>query len=190
MAAGTFLVTQGTQTGIPIDTVSGTTYPISKIDVGNIGSSVPWQGTVRVSVGTMAAGTVNTGTINAGTINSATVSGGTINLGTVESVYLQPNGAWTSTINSGTNTLGTLKAIISGSSIYITDLIISVGSASNVAIFGGATTNVIAGTYNLGNNGGLVSNFRVPINGQNGSAITYQQSVSQPLSITATGFAK
>lgn len=184
MAAGNIAITQGTQTALPIDTVGTVDYPISKIDVGNLGSTVPWQGSVVVTTGTITI-SGGIGTTNVGTINT-----GTINVGTVDSVSQMPPNQWGTVINSGTSTVGTLKAGIGGSVIYITDLIISVGTASNVVLGNGTPTVPLAGTMFFNGNGGLVSNFRVPLVASSGSAIVYQQSANTSLSITAQGYVK
>lgn len=175
MAAGTILITQGTQTGIPIDTVGGTTFPISKIDVGNIGSSIPWQGQVTQTVGTQNVGTMNTGTINTGTVDTVSQT--------------VPN-AWATTVNSGTSTFGTLKAGIGGSVISITDLVISMSSAGTVALYNGGTANPVFGTFYFNANGGLINNLRVPVAFTSGSPVTYQQVGNTQTSIFAAGFIK
>lgn len=196
MSAGSILITQGTQTGIPIDTVSGTTYPISKIDVGNLGSSVPWQGSVVVTtgthnVGTVNTGTINTGTVNTGTINAGTINTGTINVGTVDAMSQLPPNVWGTVINVAGTAFGTVKAGIGGSTIYITDLTISMGLVSGtIAFYNGGTANPLAGTWSFNTNGGIVQNYRVPLQLTSGSPVTYQQQGTAAVSINAQGFIK
>lgn len=198
MSLGTFGVTAGTTNGLPVDTVSGTMFPYSKIDVGAVGSSVPWQGSVTVNGGSIVqtVGTVNTGTINTGTINVGTfvANGGTIGtlgIGTVDAVSALPLNVWGTTINTAASAFGTIKAAVSGSTIYITDLEISMGIVpGTVALYSGGTAFVIAGTWSFNANGGLVTNRKTPIFATSGSAICYQQQGTATLSITASGFVK
>lgn len=164
------LVNQGTQSPIPADLVGTTNYPVMKLDVGNLGSSVPWQGTVTVGTTPQVVGTVN--------------------LGTVDAVSALPINAWGTTINTGTSTLGTLKAAVGGSTIYITDLIVSAGTLTTFALHNGGTANPIFGTTSFAQYGGVSSNFRTPLFGSVGSAITYIQSANGTMSITAQGFVK
>lgn len=162
-------INEGTATFTPSDTVGTVKYPIAKIDVGAAGSTVPWQGTVVLGGGTLSLGTVTFGTNNINTLGT-------------------PATTWGTVINTGTSTLGTLKALVAGSAIWITDLTISVGSASNVALYSGGTANVLFGTVNLAQNGGVAENFRIPLMGVSGSAITYTQSANGPMSISAQGY--
>ena len=97
--------------------------------------------------------------------------------------------AFATVVSTGTNTLGTIKAGVSGSVIYVTDLIVSVGSASNVEFGNGGTSLPLIGTLALAANGGAVMNFRTPLATSAGSALVYKQSAAiSPLSITALGF--
>jgi hypothetical protein len=136
-----------------------------------------------------------TGTIGAvtnlagGTITA--LASGTISAGTVDTVTQLPPGYWGTTVTTGTNTLGTIKpAIGTGTSIYVTDLIISVGSPSTVVVGMGGTSTPLIGTLSFNPNGGLISNFRVPLQVTSGSALVYQQSAGGPMSITCTGFVR
>lgn len=188
MAQITFQVTQGTSTQLANDQVGTTVYPISKIDVGNTGSSVPWQGSVVISSGSLVQtiGTINTGTMvnNGGTV-------GVLQLGTVDAVSALPLNNWATTINVAGTAFGTLKSGIGGSAIYITDLVINNAVvAGTMALYNGATSSVVGGTWSFNINGGLVSNFRTPLFGATGSAICYQQVGTAALSITATGFVR
>ncbi len=170
-----FQVTQGTQSNLANDPVGTNIYPISKIDIGAAGASVPFTGT-------FLGGTIDKGTI---------AQVGTVNSGTVDSVSQMPPNYWGTTVSNGTTTLGTIKPAVSGSAIFVTDLIISVGTlASNVVIGAGGTSTPFIGTLSFAANGGMVSNFRVPGSVTSGSALVYQQSVGIPLTITAQGFVR
>ncbi len=165
----TFLVTQGTSTNLANDPVGTNVYPVSKIDIGAAGASVAFTGT-------FLGGTINQGTVNAGTIDATSQF---------------PPSPWQTTVTTGTNALGTIKAAVSGSAIFITDLIISVGTlASNVVIGMGGTSTPFIGTLSFAANGGMVSNFRVPGSITSGSALVYQQSAGISLSIYAAGFVR
>lgn len=177
MAAGNVLVNQGTQTAIAIDTVGTVSYQVIKLDVGALGASSPFNGTIVVNV-------------NSGTINSIPAIG-TVSVGTVDTNSQLPPNAFGTVINVTTNTFGTIKPAVSGSVIYVTDITISSGSASNVAIYSGSTGNPIYGTFQFAPNGGVVANFRTPLFTVSGSALTYQQSTSGgPLSISVQGFVR
>lgn len=115
---------------------------------------------------------------------------GTINVGTVDAISQLPPNLWGTTVNSGTNTLQTLKAGIGGSTIYITDLTISMTAGGTVAIYSGGTAAPIAGTWTFNANGGIVQNYRSPIFAATGSAIVYQQVGTSLMSISASGFIK
>lgn len=167
------LITQGTQTNLANDVVGTNVYPYAKIDIGAAGASAPFTGTFKG------------GTINAGTVNT-----GTINTGTVDAISQLPPNSWGTTITSGTSVLGTIKPAVSGSQIFVTDLIISVGTASNVVIGNGGTSTPMIGTLSFALNGGLVCNFRTPLSTSAGSALVYQQSANNTLSITASGFVR
>jgi len=178
MANVNLLINQGTQSPIPANLVGTANYPVVKIDVGASGSSVPWQGTVTVGTNALTVGTINSGTI------------GVLSLGTVDAVSALPINVWGTTVNIGTSTIGTLKAAVGGSSIYITDLIVSAGTQTTFALHNGGTANPIFGTVSFAQYGGVTSNFRTPLFGSSGSAITYIQSANGTMSITASGFVK
>ncbi len=199
MAAGTILITQGTQTGIPIDTVGGTTFPISKIDIGGVGTTFPWQGQVTATgnTGTGVALSSNPvavgGTDSGGTFRAIrTDSNGNIAAnGTMDTKSALPLNAWGTTINTAGTAFGTLKAGINGSTIYITDLEINMGVVGGtVALYNGGTANVLAGSWAFNANGGIVTNRQTPFIATSGSPVTYQQQGTAALSITAGGFVK
>lgn len=180
-------ITQGTQTGIKTTTDGGNgEVQHIRADGGTVAliSSLN-QGTVRVSVGTVTAGTLTN--LISGTINA--IAAGTITNGTVLTQGLHHADAFATVVSTGTLTLGTIKPAVSGSSIYVTDLIISAGSATNVEIASGGTSTPILGTLHLNANGGAVMNFQTPLKTVAGSALTFKQSAAiSPLSITALGY--
>jgi hypothetical protein len=145
-------ITQGTQTIVAADTVSGAQYQIVKLDTGAAGASSPFTGTLS-------------------------------SIPVVIPTY------WSATVNTGTNTMGTIKAAVgAGTRIYVTDLIVSVGSASNVVIGDGTVTSILAGTFNFAANGGLTSNYKQPLMTSQGGTLVYQQSAGGPMCIVATGY--
>ena len=182
-------VNQGTQTVMAADDLSSVYYPRVKISVGADGVAADWQGTIS----SVAAGTQNTlgtvGVVNsivAGTQNTlGTV--GNLNFGTVDLFYRHVD-RFATVVSTGTTTLGTIKALVSGSAIYVTDLIISAGSATVVVIGNGGTSTPMIGSLQLNQNGGMVANFVTPLATASGSALVYQQSVGCPLSITCAGY--
>lgn len=101
-----------------------------------------------------------------------------------------PAGVFGTVVSTGTTTLGTIKAAVSGSVIYVTDIVVSVGSATTLVIGNGGTNLPLLGTLSLGQYGGMVSNFNVPIYTSAGSALVYQQSVGCPLTITCQGYVR
>ncbi len=168
-----FQVTQGTQTNLANDPVGTNVFPISKIDIGAAGASVPFTGTLG-AVTNLAGGTVT---------NQLA--------GTIDAVSQMPPNYWSASVSTGTTTLGTIKAAVSGSAIFVTDMIISIGTlASSLVIGMGGTSTPFIGSLNFAANGGMVSNFRVPGSVTSGSALVYQQSVGIPLTITAQGFVR
>lgn len=177
-------INEGTQTFI-LSTTSGTQQiPHSQVSGGTIGVvSNLTNGTVRVSVGTISAFGASAD-IPGGTIDSITnVAFGTFN------TFYRHTDEFSTTISTGTNTLGTIKAAVSGSVIYVTDLVISAGSATNVEVASGGTSTPILGTLHLAANGGAVMNFKTPIRTASGSALIYKQSTAvSPLSITVGGY--
>ena len=164
------LITEGTSTNIAADTVGTTNYQKVKLDIGAAGASSLFTGTL-------------------GAITN--LAGGTITAGTMDTISQALPNNWQTTVTTGTSTLGTIKAPIAGSAIYVTDLIISVGAGTTDIVIGdGGTSTPLIGTSTFTAFGGLVSNFRVPLKTTAGSALVYKQSAGQTLSITAIGFVK
>jgi len=170
------LINQGTQTTVKSDTVGGIEYPVFKLDRGGAGATSLFTGTLD-AVTNIAAGTLS----RVGTVLN-------LSAGTVDTIGLVHADKWGTVISSGTSTLGTLKAAVSGSQIFVTDITISVGSASNVVIASGGTSTPILGTLFLSANGGMVGNFRTPLYTVAGSALVFKQSVDGPMTITASGY--
>ena len=188
MAVG---INEGTQTFLK-STTSGTTE-VSHVQVegGTLGA---------VTVADIPGGTIDLLSaittlpdLPGGTVDSVTAVTSVSNLVTgtlasVPAVGARHADAWATVVSTGTSTKGTLKAAVSGSSIYITDLVVSAGTATNVEIASGGTSTPILGTLHLADNGGAVMNFVTPIYTASGSALVYKQSTDGPLTITAGGY--
>lgn len=162
-----FGANQGTQTFVKTDTVGTEVYQYIKLDIGAAGVSVPFTGTL----------------LQVSTLNSLTT-------GTVDTIGLTHANYFGTTVFTGTSTMGTIKPSLgAGTRIYVTDLIISVGSASNVVIGDGTITTPIAGTFFFGANGGLTSNFRTPMRTSQGGTLVFQQSAAiGSCTITVNGY--
>jgi hypothetical protein len=173
-------VTQGTQTPIYSLDNGGTEIQVIKLDIGS-GTTIQDFGGTITAVANLIKGTVTK--VEGGTI-------GNIISGTVDTIGLLNANAFSTTVTTGTTTLGTIKAGVNGSVIYITDIVISAGSATTLVVGNGGTNLPLLGTLSFAQYGGMVGNFRTPIFGSSGSAIVYQQSVGCPLSITANGYIK
>ena len=164
-------INQGTQTSINTTTVGTVETQVVRIDVGSGTASQQWRGLV----------TENGGTLNrTGTVLN-------VNFGTFDTFYRHPD-RFATVVSTGTNTLGTIKPAVSGSAIYVTDIIISAGTATNVEIASGGTSTPIMGTLHFSDNGGAVMNFVTPLSTASGSALVYKQSVAGPLTITTQGY--
>src|SRR3990167_8377410 len=168
----TILINEGTQSALKSTTDTGEQISHTRADGGTVGViSNLTNGTVRISVGTVVGGTLQN-----------------LNFGTVDTFYRHPD-AFATVISTATNTMGTIKAGVGGSAIYVTDLIVSAGSATNVEIGNGGTNLPLIGTLHLAANGGAVMNFKVPVSTSAGSALVYKQSTAvSPLSISCTGY--
>jgi len=169
-------ITQGTQTNIKTTTDSGAEIQHTRVDGGTVGVLSSVSNLVKGTITALAAGTITGGTLQ------------NLNFGTVDTYYRHPD-RFATVVSSGTNTMGTVKAGIAGSAIYVTDLIVSAGSATNVEIGNGGTNLPLIGTLHLSANGGAVMNFTTPISTSAGSALVYKQSTAvSPLSITCLGY--
>ena len=179
------VITEGTQSTIKT-TDSGGHIQHVREDGGTIGIvSNLTNGTVRVGVGTITTGTLQN--LVSGTINA--IAAGTITNGTVITQGLRHADEFATVVSTGTNVLGTIRAAVAGSAIYVTDLVVSAGSATNVEIASGGTSTRVLGTLYLNANGGAVMNFTTPIRTASGSALVYKQSAAiSPLSISVQGY--
>lgn len=152
------------------------------------------SGSVRMTVGTVTVlpdlpgGTIDSVTAIAGLPD---LPGGTVDViaaGTVDTVGIVHADKWSAVESSGTSVLGTIKPAVSGSVIFVTDLVISALAATDVEIGSGGTSTPILGTVSFAANGGMVSNFRTPLFTASGSALVYKQSADTGLTITANGY--
>jgi hypothetical protein len=168
-------ITQGTQTSIRTTTIGTNEFQHVILNQGTSSDS-PFTGTIG-TVGSVL------GIRDKLYINS-------IDLGTIDAISQLPPNYFTVTTTSGTSTLGTIKAAVAGSAIFVTDLIISAGTITTLVIGMGGTSTPLIGTLSFGQYGGLVTNFRTPGSVTSGSALVYQQSANNTLSITATGFVR
>jgi hypothetical protein len=170
-------INEGTQTTINTVQIGGTETQIVRIDVGSGTAESAWVGKVAVTAGTMA---VTLGTIANGSI--------AVTSGTISTIGIVHADKFATVISTGTSAMGTIKAAVSGSAIYVTDLIVSAGTATNVEIGNGGTDKPLIGTMHFDTNGGAVMNMVTPIATTAGSALIYKQSVDGPLTITCLGY--
>ena len=189
MADNALVVNTGTALTMASDDISSVHYPRVKISLGADGAAADWTGNIPTgTITALAKGTISVGTMSmtTGTLNGGTLSN--LNFGTIDTFYRHTD-AFATTVSTGTNVLGTIRAAVSGSIIYVTDLVVSAGSATNVVVASGGTSTPILGTLHLAANGGAVMNFVTPIRTASGSALVYKQSAAvSPLSITANGY--
>ncbi len=164
MAAGNVLINQGTQTAIAIDSIGTVDYQVIKLDIGALGSSSPFTGSIP-QVGTLSVGTVST-------------------VGLIHPNY------FSTTVFTGTNTLGTVKTSPgAGTRIYITDILVSVGSPSNVVLGDGAASTPLTGTLFFAQNGGVALPFQTPLRTSQGGTLVFQQSAAiGSCTVTVNGF--
>lgn len=194
--ADNFQINVGTQTTISSDDVGGVQYPTVKLDQGASGVSNPFTGTIlavtNIASGTIAAITnVVGGTITRVNGGSIVQTAGTVTIGSIDTLGIgrrHPD-EFATVVSSGTSDMGTIKPAVSGSVIYVTSLVISAGSATNVMVGNGGTGLFLLGTIHLNANGGVaLMPINPPLRTTAGSALVYKQSANIPLSITATGF--
>lgn len=136
---GMVTVNQGTAKNISTDTVGTLEYGIVKLDMGTLGGTNPFSGTLP-EITNLASGTLNR--INQGSINvtAGTVTAGTINLairvgnlGTVESGTISRLEGGTLNLVTRVGNVGTLE----------------VGTISALPnLPGGTLTNLVSGTIN------------------------------------------
>ena len=180
-------INEGTQTIIHTLTNAGTQIQVVKLDVGagtaisDFGGTLPVvnnlvNGTVRISVGTVTTGSLT---------NIANLLAGTI-----LTIGQRHADEFATVVSTGTNTLGTIRAGVSGSQIFVTGIVISVGSASNVVIGNGGTSLPLLGTLFFNANGGIaLTPIDPPLRTTAGSALVYQQSAAiSSMTILAVGY--
>lgn len=145
------------------------------------------QGTQTAIKTTSDSGEIQHVRNDGGTITA--LGNGTITNGTVITQGLRHADEFATVVTTGTSTLGTIVAGVSGSAIYVTDLTISVGSATNVEIASGGTSTRIYGTLYFNPNGGIAKTFTTPIRTASGSALVFKQSAAiSPMSISCSGY--
>jgi hypothetical protein len=165
-------ITSGTQQPVYVKDNGGTSIQVIKLDVGSGTALADFGGTIT-QVNNLAAGTITS--LASGTISTLGI----------------PANNFATVVTTGTTAFGTIKPTVAGSAIYVTDLIVSVGSATVVEIGDGTTgASDIIGSLQFAQYGGMVSNFRIPLQTSVGGTLVYKQSVGCPLSITAIGFVK
>ena len=177
MADNALVINTGTTLTMASDDISSVHYPRVKISVGANGVAADWAGTI----GTVAR-------LEGGTLTA--LGAGTITNGTVSTIGLRHPDEFATLVSTGTSTLGTIKAAVSGSSIYVTSIVVSVGSASNVVIGNGGTSLPLLGTLFFNSNGGIaLTPIDPPLRTTAGSALVYQQSAAvSPMTIMVTGY--
>lgn len=192
-------INQGTQTAINTQTLGTAEAQVVRLDMGSGTNAAAFTGTIKeiqnITTGTLSVLNYLTN-LTKGTVTR--IEGGTIvangtmvnNGGTViaDTYTFRQANAWGTVVNTGTNTMGTVKAGIAGSTIYVTDLIVSVGSATNVEFGIGGTDKPLIGTLYMNPMGGAVMNFKQSLAVTAGSALVYKQSTGGPMSITAGGY--
>ena len=169
-------INQGTQTTVQTVAVGGTETQVVRLDIGSGATAGEFGGTIN-RVTDLLKGTVTT-------VSSVS----NLVFGTIDTFYRHPD-AFATVVTTGTNTFGTIKAAVAGSAIYITDLIISVGSTTVVEIGDGTVgaTDII-GSLSFAQYGGMVCNFRTPVKTSSAGTLVYKQSVGCPLTITCNGY--
>jgi len=181
-------VTEGTAKNVATDDVSSVHFQKVKLDIGADGVSSAFTGTIT-ETSNLAAGTVTAlqgGTIenlDAGTITSVTNIAG----GTVQTYPTIHGDEWGTIVETTGTATGTIKPLVSGSTIYITDLIISSNSGGTIVVGDGTPTVKLVEAY-LAANGGFVSNFVTPRHTTSGSALVFNQPGSGTITLTCTGY--
>ena len=193
-------INEGTQTTIKVTADAGGSIQHIRADGGTVGTltnvgSLTDLGTVKevttvaavTSVANLAKGTITAlakGTISVGTV---VVTAGTI----VETPAIGVRHAdeFATVVSSGTTDLGTIKGSVDGSQIFITDLIVSAGTATDVEIGDGGTSKPIVGSLHFTNLGGISApNFKTYPRTSAGSPLVFKQSTDGPLTLTVNGY--
>ena len=164
-------INEGTQTIIHTVTNAGTQIQVIKLDVGSGTAIADFGGTIP-------------------TVGSVTrLVGGTLNLGSVQIIGQRHADEFATVVSTGTSTLGTIRAAVTGSAIYVTGIAVSVQAASNVVIGNGGTSLPIGGTWFFAGSAGIaLTPIDPPLRTSSGSALVYQQSANTGMSITCVGY--
>jgi hypothetical protein len=161
-------ITQGTQTTINTVINNGTHTQVVKLDMGAGSASSMFSGTIP---------------------EITNIVGGTVNRGTVLPIGIRHADEFATVISTGTSDMGTVRGSVAGSQIFVTSLVVSVGSASNVVLASGGTSTPIGGTWFFNANGGLSAQFDPPLRTAIGSALVFKQSAAiSPLTLTVSGY--
>ena len=187
-------INEGTQTFLTTTTSGTERISHVRADGGTIGVVFAGTTTLVSTVTTLSNLTNGSVRMTVGTLTTGTLQNlvsGTINSGTVDSLNIGRRHAdeFATLVSTGTNTLGTIRAGVAGSAIYVTHLVVSVGTASNVVIGNGGTSLPLLGTLFFSTNGGIADTpIDPPLRTSSGSALVYQQSVGGPMTIQAGGY--
>lgn len=162
MAFGTVGINQGTQTGVPVDTITGTNYPVMKLDIGAAGLSAPFTGTFLG--GTIDKGTIaQVGTVNSGTFQQNMVP---VVVGTSYGTVGTTGGAVWGTLVSASG--AGIKQYVSGVDVVVVSGTVEV-AVTNIGI-GGSTGNGVLTRGNFPAGGGISKIFNpVQASGTNGT---------------------
>ena len=178
------------------DDISSVHYPRVKISQGADGAATDWTNSVGTltllstvtTVSNLTNGSVRMtlGTITTGSLSQVAM----VNAGTVQTFGQRHADEFATVVSTGTNTLGTIRAGVAGSAIYVTGIVISVGSASNVVIGNGGTSLPLLGTLFFNANAGIAyTPIDPPLRTTAGSALVYQQSAAiSSMTIQAVGY--
>ena len=143
-----------------------------------------------VSITNLAAGTITRvegGTIGNLASGSVVVTAGTITAGTVDSVQLPHSDNFGSIVAIAGTATGTIYPAVSGSAIYITDLIVASEGAGTVVI-GDGTPTVKRAEFKFGAQGNaVVSGMSTPIKTTAGSALVFSTGGGTVV-VTANGY--
>ncbi len=165
MADNALVVNTGTALTMASDDISNVHYPRVKIAVGPDNTAADWAGTI-------------------GTVSILTA-------GTVDTVGLRHADAFGSRAETASGTGGAnIHGAVSGSQIFVTDLVISVGTtAMQVSLHPGGTANTaVFGPYTFAANGGIVSNFRTPRAVTSGSALVFTTNADGTVTVEVDGY--
>lgn len=204
MADNALVVNLGTQLVMASDDLSSVHYPRLKIALGGDGTNLgDFTGTLAAvtSVANLVGGTVTkleggtvglvTRTGNVGTVESGSVvvTKGTISNGTMLPFGILHTTEFDKRAGTTGTALGTLIPGTASTVYYITRLVISVGTGSNVVIASGGTATPIAGTYFLNQNGGVaLMPINPPLRVASGSALVFQQTSTGSITIECAGY--